>query len=211
MNNDMLDTDNPQDLLKRLLDQSPSPEVRDVITRSFKSFIHAIAPIAPRLTGIKGIQTAEGAELVALITEEALKRDPIHSKRTLLKLQGHTAFHHQLHLSGGAYSTSQVADLLKISAEAVRKRVSRGKLLAIQLGDGHGFPVWQFDDGSVVQHFDEILGLLKNTRPVGAVQFFITENEVLGKTPIDALKQGSETELETVRLLARQWRQHIAR
>ena len=57
------------------------------------------------------------------------------------------------------YSTAQVATLLGISTEAVRKRRVAGKLLAVPLASDWRFPAWQFASPSSASRHGTIPGL----------------------------------------------------
>jgi hypothetical protein len=188
-----------------------SPELQDVVARLYKSFSHALLDIMDDLPDIKGIYAAEGSELVALIAEEALKHNPLASKRAVLKLRGQMAFREQIEEAGGVFTTQQVAQLLGITPSAVRKRLERGRLLAVPFGEGANYPVWQFDENGVIEHFADIMAMLNTTSPVGMVQFFLTYDEDIGQTPIDALKEGNPRDFEIVKILARQFNQQVAR
>jgi len=187
------------------------PELQDVVKRLYKSFSHALLQVMDDLPSIKGINAAEGNELIALITQEALKHDPLVSKRALLKLRGQIAFRQQIEDSGGVYTTQQVAELLGISPSAVRKRLERGRLLAIPFGEGSNFPVWQFDETGVLEHFAEIMAMLDTASSAGKARFFLAYDEDLQQTPIDALKAKDAEQLEIVRILAQQFNQQVAR
>jgi hypothetical protein len=57
------------------------------------------------------------------------------------------------------YSTAEVATLLGISAEAVRKRRLAGKLLAVPLASDWRFPAWQLASASSASRHGTIPGL----------------------------------------------------
>ena len=187
------------------------PEARDLIERAFKNLSYSLLGILDDLPKIKGIRSAEGSEMIALIAQEALKHDPLVSRRALLKLRGQIAFRKQITESGGAYTTKEVAELLGISPGAVRKRLERGSLLAVSLGENSSYPVWQFDDNGIVSHFSEIMAMVETNSSVGLVQFFLTCDEDLKQTPIEALKSGDPDRLAIVRILAQQFNQQVAR
>ncbi len=198
--------------VEQALEQTePKPEAHELIARAIKSLTHAMLGIVDDLPKIKGIRSAEGSEVIALIAQEALKNDPLVSKRAMLKIQGQISFRQQIIDAGGAYTTKEVANLLGISASAVRKRLERGRLLAVPLGKSSSYPVWQFDENGVVGHFADVMAMVNTTSPVGMVQFFLTYDEDLGKTPIDVLKGGNLNDVKMVEVLAQQFNQQIAR
>jgi hypothetical protein len=187
------------------------PEAHDLVIRTIKATAHTLINLLDDLDKIKGLQSAEGSEVIALIAQEALAHDLLISKRTRLKLKGSMAFKAQLEEAGGVYSAKKVAELLGISSGAIRKRVERNNLLAVMLGGQLQFPIWQFTEAGVVDHFTEILGILGPVSAVSAIQFFLTYDEDLRDTPIGALQRGDRSQLETIRLLAKQWQQQVAR
>lgn len=188
-----------------------NPELHDIVARLYKNFSHALLDILPELPAVKGLNSAVGAESIALLAQAALKHDPLVSKRAILKLKGQMAFRQQIEASGGVYTTEDVAKLLAITPSAVRKRLERERLLSVPFGDKTSYPVWQFDEQGVVKHFAEIMASLQTTSPVGVVQFFLTYDEELDQTPIEALKSGDATKLEAVKILAEQFNQQVAR
>lgn len=133
------------------------------------------------------------------------------SKRNILKKRGKEAFQKQISESGGTYTTHEVSELLCITASAVQKLTEHCHLLAIPLGDKTCYPVWQFDENGVIEHFSVIMGMLNTSSPVGVVQFFLTNDLYLGQSPIDALRSGDPKQLDKVKLLAKQFYQQIAR
>lgn len=187
------------------------PEVQDLIARAIKSFTYSMISIVDELPKIKGIGSAEGSELIALVALEALKQDPLVFRKASLKLKGQITFRQQIIDAGGTYSTIEVADLLGISTSAVRKRLECGRLLSVIFGDITSYPVWQFDEKGVVTQFVNTMALLDTSSPVSAFRFFLTHDQDLGCTPIKALKKGERKQLKTVKILAQQFNQQIAR
>jgi len=137
--------------------------------------------------------------------------EQIISKKARLKLQGRPVFRQQLADAGGVYNTKEVADLLNISSDAVRKRAAQGRFLIVRLGEQTCYPVWQFDDGNIVEHFTDVMIMLDTTSSVGVVQFFLSYDEDLEQTPIEALKSGDPDKLAIVEILAKQFNQQVAR
>ena len=128
-----------------------------------------------------------------------------------LKVAGQIAFNQQIDDSGGLFTTQQVATLLGINPDAVIKRLERGRLLALPFGESIGYPVWQFNENEVVEHFADILAVLDISSSAGMFRFFLTHDEGLGLTPINALKEGFPRHLKMVKILASQFNQQIAR
>lgn len=194
-----------------LKNSSDKPEVHDLILRILKSTANLINIMDVDLPRIKGIQASEGAELIALLTQEALKKSPLISKQSILKLRGKSAFNKQLLEAGGTYTTEETAQLLSTTTEAIHKRVKRKTLLALSHGGKFRLPVWQFSGSGIVKGFSVVLSSLKNISDVSAIQFFLRFDEDLDMNPIEALKQGDDEKVNRVKLLAKQWEQHTAR
>ncbi|MEJ1362011.1 MAG: hypothetical protein RPU34_05705 [Candidatus Sedimenticola sp. (ex Thyasira tokunagai)] len=133
------------------------------------------------------------------------------NRKEVLIARGLMAFRQQIEDAGGVYTTQQVTELLGITPGDVRKRLERGRLLAVSMGEGTSYPVWQFDDKGVIERFADIMAMISTTSPVGMVQFFLTHDEDMGKTPVEALKGGDPKQLKMVKILAQQFNQQVAR
>jgi len=200
------------DAIEQVLKKAASrPELRDIVARLYKSFSRILLDILDDLPTIKGINAAEGTELIALLAKEALKHEPYNSKHALLKLKGQIAFREQVEQAGGLFTTQEVADLLDISLDAVCNRLERKQLLSIPNGEEPCFPVWQFKNNDVVNHFASIMALLDTSSSVGIFRFFLTYDEDLKCTPIEALEASNLNQLKIVKTLAIQFNQQAAR
>lgn len=131
-------------------------------------------------------------------------------KKAVLKQRGAEAFAKQLRDAGGTYSNDEVSLLLAIPKSEVKEQTG-SELLGIKLQGETVYPCWQFDGNTIVENFTEIMAMLNTDSSVASVQFFLTTNEDLKKKPIDVLKGGDEKELATVKLLAKQFYQQVAR
>jgi len=185
--------------------------------RLFSATLEALLESIQKLPGDNAISEAEGAKLMALFAERTLElsldrnpREGILSKKDLVKFRGKSAFQEMLY-EHGTLLTKEVATFLGISEGAVRKRFERGTLIAVHVGNTLRFPAWQFDEAGVVEQLNEVKSLLSSQAPVSVIQFFMTRFPEIEDTPINALKSGEPEKLELVKLLARQWRQQIAR
>ena len=133
------------------------------------------------------------------------------NKKSILKQGGAEAFSKQLRNEGGTYTIDEVSRLLGISISEVEERTG-SEFLAVQLDEGISYPCWQFDGNEVVKYFSDVMAMLDlSYSPVGIVQFFLTKDEDLNKSLIDALKDGNKKELALVKLLAQQFHQQVAR
>ena len=131
-------------------------------------------------------------------------------KRDLLKQRGTHAFSKQLSEAGGTYSADEVSQMLGVTEIDVIEGTNR-KLLGVQIKGEYRYPCWQFDGNKVVEHFSEIIVMLE-TNPISMIQFFLsTEPDINGMSPIEVLKLGELRQIKTVKLLAKQFQQHVAR
>ena len=82
---------------------------------------------------------------------------------------------------------------LGISRQAVAAKAAHRRLLRVFTSDGVAlFPVWQFDDGSVVPGLAEIISLFPERVVDGwtLAGWLRTEDPGLGAVPLDALAEG---------------------
>jgi hypothetical protein len=145
--------------------------------------------------------------LLAELMIQALQADPLSSKALRLRLQGQLALRRMLEQAGGAYTASEVADLLGITGDAVRKRARKGRLLAIPRGGHSLYPAFQFDVSvsTVVPGFEAILALLDTDSAAAKLRFFLTADSDLDGTPLAALLSGDEGLRDRVARSARQF------
>ena len=95
---------------------------------------------------------------------------------------------------GGVYTTDRVAEILDISSQAVLKRHSSGKLLALTFGRrGFRYPAWQFDQQrrAVISGLDEVLSALSRHDAWMQNVFFLSPSSRLhDRRPLDVLREG---------------------
>lgn len=148
-----------------------------------------------------------GVLLAALETEPGLlllnRDDPLARAR----LRGLAARRQLLEQEGGTLTAQEAANHLRISRQAVHKRVRGGRLLALDCGrHGYIFPAWQFTDEGVLPGLEDLLAALADHDPWMKLAFFLGENTALdGSTPLEALRrQESATALRAARLYGEQ-------
>jgi hypothetical protein len=144
--------------------------------------------------------------LELLADQELLASDPLAKAR----LRGVLAMRELLSADGGAFTASDVAELLAITRQAVDKRRKAGQLLAVELPKrGLLYPAWQFGDtGATLPGFVEVLAVLAQHDPWAQARFFVTGHHRLkGKRPLDLLREG---ELEPVLAAAHAFGEHGA-
>jgi hypothetical protein len=94
--------------------------------------------------------------------------------------------------AGGALEASQVADLLRISRQAVNQRRNRGRLLGVPAGSRFLYPACQFTETGVVPHLGEALEAFEDVNdPWTRLSVLLSGEDVLeGETVIGALRRG---------------------
>jgi hypothetical protein len=106
-------------------------------------------------------------------------------------------------LIGPFFRSEGVQARLGISRQAVAAKAARRRLLRVFTSDGVAlFPVWQFQDGSVVPGLAGVLSLFPERAVDGwtVAGWLRTEDAELGEVPLEALAQGRD---EVVRAVAR--------
>jgi hypothetical protein len=119
---------------------------------------------------------------------ELAAQDPIVAS----KLRGFELRQEMLKKAEGVLSSGKIAELLKLSRQAVDKRRAANQLLALTQGRrGYSYPSFQFEDGKTLDGLEEVLRNLSALDPWMQLRFFTSPHERLGnKTPIEALRSG---------------------
>ena len=180
-----------------------------VLARAIAIVQNLLLNAKPTLFLNPALNTPDDSEFLMTILSESVAQYPPASKRALLRLKGQRAFAQQIKDAGGTFTRQQVADLLGMTTDAVRKRRVQGKLIAIPDGDHHVYPTFQFDQSGVLKDLPELLATLQTESPVDAVQFFLISVPDLGMSPLEVLKQGTDRDL--VFRLAKQFGRQVAR
>jgi hypothetical protein len=93
--------------------------------------------------------------------------------------------------AGGMLSADGVGKTLRISRQAVDKRRTAGKLLAVRVrGDWH-YPSAQFRDGEVLTGISEVIAGMADASPWSVLDFLLASDDALGgRSPLAALQAG---------------------
>lgn len=90
-----------------------------------------------------------------------------------------------LHQAGGTYGTDEVAELLDLSREAVRKRIERGRLLSYKAPSGeHRLPRAQFSGSGTIDGLERVLEAMHVEDPWMRIQLALDDDV------IEALRDG---------------------
>ena len=150
--------------------------------------------------------------LLAELMIQALEADPLAPKALRLRLRGQAALNRLLEESGGVLGAGEVARLLGITQDAVRKRAKRGTLLALGRGGRQVYPAFQLDPETrgLVPGVAEVLPQLATDSAVAKLRFFLTRAGDLDAAPIDLLRRGDAESRALVERKARQFGVHLA-
>jgi len=98
----------------------------------------------------------------------------------------------QQSLLRGAYSSEEVAKILRMTRQGVDKRRRQGQLLGLSVGRrGYRYPAWQFQSGEVLQGLPDVLAAFTDL-DAWTIAVFLTTGDVRlsGKTPLEVLQLG---------------------
>jgi len=132
-------------------------------------------------------------------------------KEKKVRERGRTAFNRVIDEAGGVYNYQEVANLLDLNEEAVLNLSAEGGLLSFAMNDVTVFPVWQFNKESVIKEVIDIVHLLDDDCGISKALFFLTYDEDLGKTPIEAIKQNNPEDMKIIHILVKQYYVQVAR
>jgi hypothetical protein len=166
------------------------PDAAAVFDRATTAFMRALLSLREELTVVgrdRRLLAQDDKTLLAELLIQALRADPLVSKQLRLRLRGQLALRSLLEQGGGALTAAEVAELLGITGDAVRKRARRGKLLALPRG-GHSV----------------FLALLDTDSAPAKLRFFVTPDQDLGAAPIEVLREGDPDARALVERKARQ-------
>lgn len=194
-----------QNLLSNLGHQSTG--VRDIfVTRSLRAVERLKSLDEHNLVEAVKAPSDYSVLVRALNTEEALTAvldtDPLAAAR----LRGIDAKRRLLESEGGAISSAQAAEKLRLTRQAVDKRRKEGKLLGLELGKrGYFYPSWQFG----LKSLEDVLAALGSQDFWEKLSFFLNPSDLLeGQTPLHVLNEGGN--IENVIRVAKTYGEHGA-
>lgn len=93
--------------------------------------------------------------------------------------------------AGGMLSADEAGKALGLSRQAVDKRRTTGRLLAVRVrGDWH-YPAAQFHDGEVLPGIDAAIAAMPEASPWSVLDFLLAPEDALdGRAPLAALRAG---------------------
>jgi hypothetical protein len=195
------------------IERDPEAEHRMLgsILRQFRDtkhpafYIRILRAVKDLETGLTSalIDEATAAPTDNLVMMEALRSAPWVSQLAdedpiaAAKLRGFALRQQMVMKAEGVLSSAKVAELLKLSRQAVDKRRSANQLLALTQGRrGYSYPSFQFEDGKTLNGMEEVLRSLPALDPWMQLRFFTSPHERLGnQTPIETLRNGKVNEV----------------
>ncbi|HEV7590860.1 MAG TPA: hypothetical protein VGO40_22305 [Longimicrobium sp.] len=148
---------------------------------------------------LKLVEAQSPAETIAELLVATPTRRAADDDWTDLLLRGAEAKNQIARLAGGLLSSSQAAEVLRISVPGVKQRLERGKLLAVPLPGGQrGFPALQFQqDGHVRKGVAEVAAAGAHLDPWALLAILVDEADgAEGGTLLERL--GEEAALRDV-------------
>jgi hypothetical protein len=153
-----------------------------------------------KLASAKVIASASDLTTLAHLTDRAFREEfPVKTADNHLAnaiARGIPAKRKLAEDEGGSISAEDAAQGLGISKQAILKRYQKGQILAWreERQKAVRFPVWQFDQGRVLNGIEQTLQVLNvgdRLDDFGRMLFFLSKHGHLsGKRPIDCLRQG---------------------
>ena len=120
------------------------------------------------------------------LVDPAMKIDP------LAPAVARSLEHRKILLShaGPMMSSTQVADLLGLSRQAVDKRRAASRLLALRIGSDWQYPAFQFEDGAVLLDLERVLASQEGADTWVILDILLAQDSALGgRSLLDALRQ----------------------
>jgi hypothetical protein len=128
---------------------------------------------------LKLVEAQSPAETIAELLVATPARRAADDDWTDLLLRGAEAKNEIARLAGGLLSSSQAAEVLRISVPGVKQRLERGKLLAVPLPGGQrGFPALQFQqNGHVRKGVAEVAAAGAHLDPWALLAILVDEDD----------------------------------
>jgi hypothetical protein len=153
--------------------------------------------------------------LLSELVIQALQREKQPLQREhLLRLRGEQALAQLLEQHGGCLRPLDVANLLSLKDDSIRRRRERKRLLAVPRGKHTLYPVFQFDleNRRVWPALESLLPLLDTDSGAAQLRFLLSPDaELGGNYPAELLCRQEPTSVEVITHKAQQFGRHMAR
>lgn len=149
------------------------------------------------IEGMSLIGANEGA-LVEFFRKRFLLRTPLTPSQASM-LEGSKKRMEMLEVSGGLFSSEDVAGILAYKRSTVVDKLKRKELLGVKIGGAYKYPAFQFEDHNIIPGFSKVIKVLcqKDDMFWDACLFLLNPHDALFNddgeniTPLEAIKLGN--------------------
>lgn len=162
------------------------------VTRSL-SALAQVTQRASRQTLLDALAASSDIEALLRVLDHAEVRvGELDADELAVRVRGVVARRWLLTAEGGIATAAEVGHLLGLTRQAIDNRRKAGRLLAVDSNKrGWLYPLWQVEDGRVLQGFESVLHELRDFDPWMQAAFFLNPNDFLrDETPLSALRRG---------------------
>lgn len=135
-------------------------------------------------------------------------------KKIEKRISSTVSFYNKLEQVGGFIKAKDVSSLLSVTRQTVNNRVNKNKLLAIRKGGDYLFPLFQFEDLSLLPKFEDVMQAMpEDVDSYLRFSFFVNKLKngfEMEKTPIEIIKSGDEKELSMLKRSASLFCRHVS-
>jgi hypothetical protein len=152
--------------------------------------------------------------LSELVIQAWRREDRPLQREQLLRLRGERALAQLLESHGGCIKPGEVAELLSLKDDAIRRRRERKRLLALPRGKHTLYPILQFDleKRQVWPALETMLPLLDTDSGAAQLRFLLSPDVDLdGRCPAELLCRPEPTCVEVINRKAQQFGRQLAR
>lgn len=167
-------------------------DLRQRFASRYQEFVRRFSKAVPADVLARALETSDERSALAVALAETVEipaaRDPLGRA----KARGMEVRRRLLDEAGGAYTVSDVADLLGVTPAAVHQRRQRGTLLAVRAANGQWlYPAFQFDPPELAYEIGRVLSAFCVAEPWTRLSVLLSKAPSLGgERPIDALRNG---------------------
>lgn len=184
--------DNPlSSVISQALKDVDGADRRAVFLRATREFVALLSEQLSIWSGqdARGLLRKSDTRLVVDALSAALSCAPIKlSARERSRQEGHARFKELIETHGGTFTTEEVAEVLGIKADAVRKRAQAKSMVAFKIGNQWCYPVFQFKGHGLAVGVREVLDILKRMDGFSHATFLLApEPDFGGITRLEAL------------------------